>query len=89
MDIKLLNDYILVKQVTKQETSGLEFAEAVNELIGKGEVVSIPEFFDDIGAEFPPIGSTVYFEKSLGTEFEINGEKVKFVRIKDIMGYDN
>lgn len=80
----LLNDYVLVKQAKKEETSGLEFAEAVNELIGKGEVINVPEADDKL----PPIGSTVYFEKSLGTEFEIKGEKVKFVRIKDVMGYE-
>lgn len=81
--MKLLNDYILVKKREKQENTGFEFAEAVNELIGKGEVVAVPEV-----GQFPPVGSTVYFEKSLGTEFEIKGEKVKFVKLEDLMGFE-
>lgn len=81
--MNLLNNYILVKKIEKKESDGFELAEAVNELIGKGKVVEIPS-----GVGSPPIGSTVYFEKSLGTEFEIDGEKVKFVKLEDIMGYE-
>lgn len=80
--MNLCNNYLLVKQAKKQETGGFEFAEAVNELIGKGEVVKDSRWFKSLK------GKTVYFEKSLGTEFEIKGEKVKFVRLEDVMGYE-
>ena len=81
--MNLLNNYILVKKIEKKESDGFELAEAVNELIGKGKVIETP-----INITIPTVGSTVYFEKSLGTEFEINGIKVKFVKLEDIMGYE-
>ena len=76
MDIKLLNDYILVKQAKAQDTGAMQLASATNELIGRGEVI---RGNDEL------LGKTIYFEKSMGTEFEISGEKVKFVKLEDIM----
>lgn len=81
--MKLLNEYILVKKIEEKDTSGFQVKSAINELIGKGEVYSLPE-----GISFPPVGSVAYFQKHIGTEFEIKGQKVKFVHIKDIMGYE-
>lgn len=80
--MNLLNNYLLVRKKQKEEKVGFELAEAVNELIGKGELINKPDNVDI------PLNSTIYFEKSLGTEFEINGEKVKFVRLEDVMGYE-
>lgn len=77
----LLNDYLLVKKI-KQEDEGIVFASAINTLIGEGELIQAPE-----GSELP-LGAKIYFEKSLGTEFKINGEECKFIKLEDIMGYE-
>jgi len=82
MGIKLLNNYLLVKKVEEKETDGFKTVSAVNELIGKGHCTSTPEEYNYL------LDKTIYFEKSLGTEFEIEGQKVKFIKLEDIMGYE-
>lgn len=77
--MNLLNNYILVRHAKEEEKQGFQTVSAVNELIGKGEC---------IGGDEKLIGKVIYFEKSLGTEFEINGKKVKFVKLEDVMGYE-
>ena len=82
MAIKLLNNYLLVKKVEEKETDGFKKVSAVNELIGKGQCSSAPDEHSYL------FDKTIYFEKSLGTEFEIEGQKVKFIKLEDIMGYE-
>jgi co-chaperonin GroES (HSP10) len=82
MAIKLLNNYLLVKKVEEKETDGFKTVSAVNELIGKGQCTSTPTEYDYL------LDKTIYFEKSLGTEFEIDGQKVKFIKLEDVMGYE-
>lgn len=82
MQIKLLNNYILVTKAEEKETEGFKTVSAINELIGKGKCVSAPAEHEYL------LEKTIYFEKSLGTEFEIDGQKVKFIKLEDIMGYD-
>lgn len=88
--IKLLNNYILVKHAEEKLKEGFNTVSAINELIGKGEVIAVPEttVSSTFGNGFPPIGSTVWFEKSLGTEFIIDGQKVKFIKVEDVMGFE-
>lgn len=77
----LLNDYLLVKK-KEQKQEGIVFASAINTLIGEGELIQAPE-----GSKLP-LGATIYFEKSLGTEFEINGQQCKFIKLDDVMAYE-
>ncbi len=78
--MKLFNQYILVeKEEEKQQEGGLAKVSAVTKVLGKGKVTHICE------GSFVNVGDTVYFEKTLGTEFEIDGKQVKFVKLEDIM----
>lgn len=102
--MNLLNGYILVKEAQKKDEGVFATASALNDLLGRGEVVSTPEdretskeFFTGDSSvpqkatfitKMPPVGSTVYFEKNIGNEFELDGQKVKFVKLEDIMGYE-
>jgi len=86
--MNLLNEYLLVKRVEDKPKEGFTTVSAINELIGKGELIQIPKCSTEQVFNYPPIGSTIYFEKSLGTEFEIEGQKVKFIKLEDVMGYE-
>lgn len=98
--MNLLNGYILVKEAQKKEESAFATASAINDLLGRGEVVGMPlirkiqhqvaDIYSVSDGEVKDlcIGSTVYFEKNIGNEFELEGQKVKFVKLEDIMGYE-
>lgn len=86
--MNLLNGYILVKHAEEKPKEGFNTVSAINELIGKGEVVEVYECDEEHKKYQPPIGSIVYFEKSLGTEFFINDKRVKFIKVEDVMGYE-
>lgn len=83
--MQLLNNYLLVREAKKKDEGAFTTASALNDLLGRGEVVNIP---DDNEGGFPPIGATVYFEKNIGNEFELEGQKVKFVKLEDVMGFE-
>lgn len=80
--MKLFNNYILVKKLSKQESEGIEYASAVDEFIFKGEVIAIPEVVTDT---CPNVGDTVLFLKGAGEDTEIDGTHYKCVKVEDII----
>lgn len=87
MVINLLNNYILVERIEEENKEGFQAVSAVNELIGKGKCIAIDPQQTEINPSHV-LGKTIYFEKSLGTEFEVDGKKIKFIKIEDVMGYE-
>lgn len=82
--MKLLNNYIMVRKAQAKETDGLQFAQAVDDFIYRGEIV---DFSDDIQTAIIT-GQTAYFLKHAGEEIEINGEKMKFVKLEDLIAIE-
>lgn len=84
--MKLLNSYILVKEAQKKDEGAFTTASALNDLLGRGEVIAQHYGSKDFHTDL--LGKTVYFEKNIGNEFELEGQKVKFVKLEDVMGYE-
>ena len=72
--MKLLNNYILVKKAEPKKTNAFETVNGITKVLGYGEVVNAPE------GEIK-VGDRIYFEKTLGTEFDIDGTMVKFIKL--------
>lgn len=77
--MKLFNNYILVAK-PQEKKEGFQTVSGITKVLGEGEVVQVPAKCE------VKVGDYVYFQKHLGTEFEIDGRQVKFVQLEDIMG---
>lgn len=79
--------YVVLKKRVEQQAEGFQVVEPTDSFVYKGEVVELPGDSVYISNHCLEVGDVVHFMKySPDTvEIERNGEKVKFVRIEDLL----
>ncbi|QDU79274.1 10 kDa chaperonin [Polystyrenella longa] len=91
MQLKPLDDRIVVKQIEAEETTagGIVLPDAAKEKSQRGEVVALgPGRLLDSGERCPiglEVGDQVLFGKYGGSDIEVDGEEVKILRESDIL----
>lgn len=79
--------YVVLKKVPDPVVEGFNAVEPTDSFVYKGEVVELPGDAVYISNHVLQVGDVVHFMKYSPDTVEIdrNGEKVKFVRIEDIL----
>jgi chaperonin GroES len=91
MNLKPLNDRILVKRLEMEEKTagGLYIPDTAKEKPSKGEVIAVgPGKVADDGKRVAPavkVGDTVLFNKYAGTEIKLDGVEHLVMREDDIL----
>ena len=91
MNLKPLNDRVLVKRLAEEETTvgGIIIPDTAKEKPMKGEVVAAgPGKIANDGSTIPmtvKAGDSVLFNKYAGTEFKVDGEEILVMREDDIL----
>lgn len=91
MQLKPLDDRIVIKQVEAEETTagGIVLPDAAQEKSQRGEVIAVgPGRLLDNGERCPlsvAVGDEVLFGKYGGTDIEVDGVEVKILRESDIL----
>lgn len=86
--VKLLNGFILVKKYEPKDSSDkLEFAQAIDDFVYRGEVVHISKDRIDKNEEPLPC-RVVHFRKDAGEELKLHGQTLKAIKIEDIICYE-
>lgn len=91
MQLKPLDDRIVIKQVEAEETTagGIVLPDAAQEKSQRGEVIAVgPGRLLDNGERCPlsvAVGDEVLFGRYGGTDIEVDGVEVKILRESDIL----
>jgi chaperonin GroES len=92
MNIKPLNDRLIVKRVKEEQKTagGIIIPDTAKEKPQEGQVVAVgPGRLDDKGKRIPMAvkeGDRVLFSKYAGSEIKIEGEEHVFMREDDVLG---
>ena len=92
MNIRPLNDRILVKRLEEEETTkgGIIIPDSAKEKPAEGEIVAVGNGkLNDKGERIPlevKAGDRVLFSKYSGTEVNIEGEEHLIIREDDVLG---
>ena len=92
MKIRPLGDKIVIKVVedTEQTSGGIFIPDSAKEKPQKGEVIAVGEGRTlDSGEKEPMavnVGETVLYAKYAGTDIRLDGEMLKILSIKDVLG---
>lgn len=81
------NKYVVVKKVQEPPADGFQAVEPTDSFVYKGEVVELPGDAVYVSNHCLEVGDKVHFMKYSPDTVEIDrkGEKVKFVRIDDLL----
>lgn len=85
--MKISINYIVVEKIVEEKKEGFQAVEVQDSFVYKGKVVNLPDPPVYIGNEQIKIGDVIMFAKySPDTfEMEVEGQKVKFVNVSDIL----
>ena len=92
MKIRPLGDKIVIKVVedTEQTSGGIFIPDSAKEKPQKGEVIAVGEGKTlDSGEKEPmavSVGETVLYAKYAGTDIKLDGEMLKILSVKDVLG---
>ena len=92
MKIRPLGDKIVIKVVedTEQTSGGIFIPDSAKEKPQKGEVIAIGEGRTlDSGEKEPMavnVGEVVLYAKYAGTDIKLDGEMLKILSVKDVLG---
>lgn len=90
MNLKPLNDRVLVKRMEEEEKTagGIIIPDSAKEKPQRGEVIAVGPGKVENGARVELIvkaGDSVLFNKYAGTEFKVEGEELLVMREDDIL----
>jgi len=92
MKIRPLGDKIVIKVVedTEQTSGGIFIPDSAKEKPQKGEVIAVGEGRTlDSGEKEPMavnVGEVVLYAKYAGTDIKLDGEMLKILSVKDVLG---
>ena len=92
MNIRPLGDKIVIKVVedTEQTSGGIFIPDSAKEKPQKGEVIAVGEGRTlDSGEKEPmavKVGEVVLYAKYAGTDIKLDGEMLKILSVKDVLG---
>ena len=92
MALKPLGDRIVIKVIedTEQTSGGIFIPDSAKEKPQKGEVIAVGEGRTLDSGEKEPlavnVGETVLYAKYAGTDIKIDGEMLKILSVKDVLG---
>lgn len=92
MKIRPLGDKIVIKVIedTEQTSGGIFIPDSAKEKPQKGEIVAVGEGKTlDSGEKEPmevKVGDTILYAKYAGTDVKLDGDVLKILSIKDVLG---
>lgn len=91
-NITLVNGFIFVKKAEPKKDGKVEYAQAIDDFIFRGEVVktSAPHLLLSLTADDARaiVGKVVYFRKDAGEELKLGNQTLKAIKSEDIICYE-
>jgi len=85
--VKVINGYIFARKAERKQAGDLEFAQAIDDFVYRGEIVNIGDQTQFTCKDLK-VGTIVYFRKDSGEEITIANEKLKAIKEIDIICYE-